>query len=774
MKGKLNIVANEEEIMELVITRMKKKLSVREACDIIISEYEEENAQHQTFIDDPDLIELQMGMILKDEISKIAFKIKRASINIDILKKIKVDEKNGVPLEKQLSTVSFLKMCLDAKQKAVKLYMNTFYGETGNQYSPFYSLELAGGITSAGQEAIKMVAEFVRKHNYHIKYGDTDSLYIQPPNDHFLESDLLYANGELTKEQWMSTGVRITMKSISDIRDKVNAFLEADNGSQFLKMAYEEVLYPVVFVGKKKYWGRDHVDEVNFAKTKLFIRGIDVIKTGQTELSTTIGFKIMHDAVNINNTRNIHDITTGTLLESIKNAHTLDKSHFEKTSTWKPPLNRCAKCSFVGLYKGTYNWLCQQHARQQCCSCSKSAISKCTLGKYYCTKHHNDVNCTMLNIEDSDYYVGPQYTQYCPGAWITGKGNPAVMKFVSRMSRRRSQQMLENEIRESQGEPMIPIIELPEIGEKVKFIVVVPTETHDFRGLKIAPSVGSQMEYISEASRNGFEIDYSYYFIKLVVGLCARFINSEDMFKADDMLSESEQDKASQKSAKAYLNKIVNGAIKGADIAAIGKEKKARYSKVEKQLLSRIHIDPDIKKILYINDEGITDHNFKMLIRKIVSKPPKDEVTAQYVLMILRSKGIDDKGRDIGTKVSTKLYAEKEQEKKFKANIVSETEINKQIEIIANELKPRLAELNLPFQVMMSKLMNNPDAEIDPSSLNLDDIESVKNKLDKCKQLCVLKHLQIAVSIKMDFLRSSVVGYQHNPSASSHLVSIIK
>nr|pir DNA-directed DNA polymerase (EC 2.7.7.7) - African swine fever virus [African swine fever virus] len=50
----------------------------------------------------------------------------------------------------------------DAKQKALKIFMNTFYGEAGNNLSPFFLLPLAGGVTSSG-----------------IKYGDTDSLYIK-------------------------------------------------------------------------------------------------------------------------------------------------------------------------------------------------------------------------------------------------------------------------------------------------------------------------------------------------------------------------------------------------------------------------------------------------------------------------------------------------------------------------------------------------------------------------------------------------------------------
>ncbi|CAG8780209.1 13135_t:CDS:2, partial [Rhizophagus irregularis] len=54
------------------------------------------------------------------------------------------------------------------------------------------------------------------------------------------------------------------------------------NGSPYLKMAYEEVLFPVVFTGKKKYYGIPHESKPNFNK-KLFIQGVEVVKWGQSK-----------------------------------------------------------------------------------------------------------------------------------------------------------------------------------------------------------------------------------------------------------------------------------------------------------------------------------------------------------------------------------------------------------------------------------------------------------------------------------------------------------
>ena len=51
--------------------------------------------------------------------------------------------------------------CLNSKQFALKVYMNTFYSEAGNSNSPFFLRELAGEITSARQYNIDLVAKFV-------------------------------------------------------------------------------------------------------------------------------------------------------------------------------------------------------------------------------------------------------------------------------------------------------------------------------------------------------------------------------------------------------------------------------------------------------------------------------------------------------------------------------------------------------------------------------------------------------------------------------------
>src|SRR4051794_17689823 len=49
--------------------------------------------------------------------------------------------------------------------------------------------------------------------------------------------------------------VKITMNVMQKLQDQVNVYLKVTSGTSYLKMAYEEVLLPVCFTGKKKYFG---------------------------------------------------------------------------------------------------------------------------------------------------------------------------------------------------------------------------------------------------------------------------------------------------------------------------------------------------------------------------------------------------------------------------------------------------------------------------------------------------------------------------------------
>ncbi|CAI2198469.1 12584_t:CDS:2, partial [Funneliformis geosporum] len=80
------------------------------------------------------------------------------------------------------SSVCFDYNYLDSKQKALKVYINTFYGEAGNSKSPIFLCELACRTTIVRKYNLNLVVEFVSRKGFRIKYGDTDFLYLTCPD----------------------------------------------------------------------------------------------------------------------------------------------------------------------------------------------------------------------------------------------------------------------------------------------------------------------------------------------------------------------------------------------------------------------------------------------------------------------------------------------------------------------------------------------------------------------------------------------------------------
>ncbi|CAI2190113.1 17389_t:CDS:2, partial [Funneliformis geosporum] len=172
---------------------------------------------------------------------------------------------------------------------------------------------LAGRVTSAGQRNIKLIADLVRSKRFSVKYGDTDSLYL-------------------------SRMVNISMQVIERLRDKVNDFLRNDNGSSYLKIAYEEVLFPVIFTEKKKYYGIPHRREPNF-NNKLFIQRVEIVKRRQSKHFREVCKKVMNESMKVDNSRTLHQIVKDMLKEIINDISQIDLNGMIKTAVWKPDKN---------------------------------------------------------------------------------------------------------------------------------------------------------------------------------------------------------------------------------------------------------------------------------------------------------------------------------------------------------------------------------------------------------------------------------------------------
>ena len=233
--------------------------------------------------------------------------------------------------------------------------MNSFYGEAGNNNSLFFFLELAGGVTSAGQYNIKMVANYVQSKGFRIKYGDTDSLYLTIPEKYYEILDRTYDNGEgtISKLDYWNEMVCITMNVMDKLRTEVNTFLKLKSKSPYLKMAYEEVLFPIYFTGKKKYFGVEHKGVPNFESPKPFIKGVDTVKQGGSKYFKDIGERIMEEVTNINNNYSAHKVVENILKDIASKEYSLDS--FIQTAVYKANKNNLQIKPFIERMKKKYS-----------------------------------------------------------------------------------------------------------------------------------------------------------------------------------------------------------------------------------------------------------------------------------------------------------------------------------------------------------------------------------------------------------------------------------
>ncbi len=212
-------------------------------------------------------------------------------------------------IKTQMSAYSMYKLCknlgykvsLNCRADKIDIYRLTITTKTqrkiGNQVKTIMELPKT-----------KQYVYDLETENHHFSAGvgdlvvhNTDSLYLSTPERFFAPSDIAYYSGNMAKLDYWTKLVEITFKEINPIRDGVNkAFIE-DNGTQFLSMAYEEVLSPTVLTAKKKYFGIAHENIPNFKPKELFIRGLEVKKRGVSELLRTIFMELMWMSCSVDN-----------------------------------------------------------------------------------------------------------------------------------------------------------------------------------------------------------------------------------------------------------------------------------------------------------------------------------------------------------------------------------------------------------------------------------------------------------------------------------------
>lgn len=244
---------------------------------------------------------------------------------------------------------------INAKQLALKVFMNTYYGEIGNKNSPLRVLAVAGGITTAGRYNIQLAGARAEELGCKIYYGDTDSIYISMDRKNFYKVDILYYSGQMDKIDYMRELVKLSFAAIKIVQDDVNEYLLANNGTKFLRMAFEELLYPKLLCSKKKYCGIAHEEHFNENPKKIFVRGLDHIKKGKSGLFVDTANKIVWKALDYFNQRSVINIVRDEIKNIYDSADTLPFDSFIKSATYKPNKQNVSVITYVNRLRVEHN-----------------------------------------------------------------------------------------------------------------------------------------------------------------------------------------------------------------------------------------------------------------------------------------------------------------------------------------------------------------------------------------------------------------------------------
>ncbi len=142
---------------------------------------------------------------------------------------------------------------LEAKQWALKIMANAFYGHMGYSRARVYDLDIANAITSTGREMIKSTAKRIEsEHGLKVIYGDTDSVFVKMGTD--------------------------DMEKISELGRKI-----AENISRGLpgvmELEFEKVFKRFLPLTKKRYaaWRFDRKEDGSW-KDRMETKGIETVR----------------------------------------------------------------------------------------------------------------------------------------------------------------------------------------------------------------------------------------------------------------------------------------------------------------------------------------------------------------------------------------------------------------------------------------------------------------------------------------------------------------
>jgi DNA polymerase Pol2 len=173
--------------------------------------------------------------------------------------KMLIEERDKVKNKMKASQDDDEVRLLNAKQEALKVVANSFYGYTGYVRAKLYFLQIANSITGCGRYLIQKTRDTVEgSAGYKVIYGDTDSIMVD-------------AKTKDIGEAW-GVGKKIE----KDVNDFFNGLIQ---------IKIESVFKTLLILTKKRYAGLSMEKKGDAWKEKIVMKGIETVRRDWCDLT---------------------------------------------------------------------------------------------------------------------------------------------------------------------------------------------------------------------------------------------------------------------------------------------------------------------------------------------------------------------------------------------------------------------------------------------------------------------------------------------------------
>ena len=268
---------------------------------------------------------------------------------------------------------------LNAEQLECKVAMNTMYGKMGDPTNRFFRIAISSDVTMTGREYLEEVIRFLESIGWNnIRYGDTDSIYAEPPSHLFDDLHRLFFIEQITRKEY---AYQMTERAIAlgkDMSKKINAHLKIHGTgaqhkagpSELMNMAFEAAHFPAIFIRQKRNVTRQHGENTDFKanfeppseegeteedrlkekRDQYHITGIGWKKDkAASKLFIELSSEMIFRLLDINNMKSARDIARDVITEAYAkaNAFQYPMNYFIQRATYKPEKHNVRVINFI-------------------------------------------------------------------------------------------------------------------------------------------------------------------------------------------------------------------------------------------------------------------------------------------------------------------------------------------------------------------------------------------------------------------------------------------